>query len=91
MSGHLMDLDVPKCGTMDRRKCPDAVARAAFDNYIGYWGRYELPPGAGMVIHHVEGASHPDWIGSDQRRFFRAIWVQCAEWRCQYAHSLRKR
>jgi hypothetical protein len=71
MSGHLMDLDVPRCGTMDRRKCPDAAARTAFDNYIGYWGRYEVLAGEDAVIHHVEGASHPDWIGSDQKRFFR--------------------
>ena len=71
MSGHLMDLDVPKCGTMDRRKCPDAVARTAFDNYIGYWGRYEVLSGEDVVIHHVDGASHPDWIGSDQKRFFK--------------------
>jgi hypothetical protein len=38
MSAHLMDLSIQRCGTMDRRKCPDSVARNAFDNYLGYWG-----------------------------------------------------
>jgi hypothetical protein len=70
MSAHLMDLSIQRCGTMDRRKCPDAVARNAFDNYLGYWGRYELLPGQNVVVHHVEGASHPDWIGTDQKRYF---------------------
>lgn len=70
MSAHLMDLSIQRCGTMDRRKCPDSVARNAFDNYLGYWGRYELLPGQNVVIHHVEGASHPDWIGTDQKRTF---------------------
>jgi hypothetical protein len=70
MSAHLMDLSIQRCGTMDRRKCPDSVARNAFDNYLGYWGRYELLPGQNVVIHHVEGASHPDWIGTDQKRHF---------------------
>ena len=70
MSAHLMDLSIARCGTMDRRKCPDPVARGAFDNYLGYWGRYELVPGETVVVHHVEGASHPDWIGTAQKRFF---------------------
>ena len=26
----------------------------------------------GTVTHHVEGASHPKYVGTDQRRFF--IW-----------------
>ena len=26
--------------------------------------------GQNVVVHHVEGASHPDWIGTDQKRYF---------------------
>jgi hypothetical protein len=36
MSVQLLKPSLTKCGTIDRRKCPDAVARAAFDNYLGY-------------------------------------------------------
>jgi len=69
MSVHLLKPDLPKCGTQDRRRCPDAQARIAFDNYGGYWGRYEVRPFEKVVFHHVEGASAPDWVGTSQKRF----------------------
>ena len=69
MSVHLLTPDLPKCGTPDRRKCPDAQARVAFDNYGGYFGRYEVRSSENVVFHYVEGASTPDWIGTSQKRF----------------------
>jgi hypothetical protein len=66
---HVMKADLPKCGTIDRRKCPDKQARLAFDNSFAYWGRYEVKPSQKMVLHHVEGASWPDFIGIAQERF----------------------
>ena len=70
MSVHLLMPDLPKCGTQDRRKCSDAAARAAFDNYLGYWGHYQVSPDGKTVVHTIEGASAPDWIGTSQARFF---------------------
>jgi Lipocalin-like domain len=70
MSVHLLTPELPKCGTQDRRKCPDTVARSAFDNYLGYWGRFSLTPGGKSILHIIEGASVPDWIGTSQERFF---------------------
>jgi hypothetical protein len=70
MSIHQSKPDLPKCGTQDRRKCPDALARVAFDNYAGYWGRYEVKASEKTVVHHVDGASAPDWIGTSRKRFF---------------------
>jgi hypothetical protein len=58
---------------MDRRKCPDSAARGAFDNYLGYWGKFEVLPEQRAVLHHVEGASHPDWIGSAQKRYVEIV------------------
>ena len=69
MSVHLLRPDLPKCGTIDRRRCPDAQAREAFNNYAGYWGRYEVSPAEKVVYHHVEGASWPDFVGTSQKRF----------------------
>jgi hypothetical protein len=70
MSVHLLTRDLTKCGTQDRRKCPDSAARSAFDNYLGYWGRFKVPAGGKSVVHIIEGASAPDWIGTSQERFF---------------------
>lgn len=71
MSVHLLKPDLPKCGTLDRRKCPDSEARTAFDNYLGYWGRYQVNAGAKAVTHYIDGASVPDWVGTSQERFFK--------------------
>lgn len=40
-----------------------------FRNSFSYAGRYTLT--ADGVIHHVEVAADPTWIGKDQRRFAR--------------------
>lgn len=71
MSVHLLKPDLPKCGTLDRRVCPDRQARSAFDNYLGYWGRYQIDQRKGTVTHIVDGASVPDWVGTSQERFFK--------------------
>jgi hypothetical protein len=42
----------------------------AFDGYFGYFGTYTVDERAGTVTHHVEGASYPNYAGTDQRRFF---------------------
>jgi hypothetical protein len=70
MSMHLLTPDLTKCGTQDRRKCPDSAARSAFDNYLGYWGRFKVSAGGKSIMHIIEGASAPDWIGTSQERFF---------------------
>jgi lipocalin-like protein len=70
MSVHLLTPDLTKCGTQDRRKCSDSAARSAFDNYLGYWGRFKVSANSKSVMHIIEGASAPDWIGTSQVRFF---------------------
>jgi hypothetical protein len=70
MSVQFQTANLAKCGTLDRRKCPDSVARSAFDNYLGYWGRYTLSADRKSIMHAIEGASAPDWIGTSQQRFF---------------------
>ena len=39
--------------------------------YIGYAGRYTIDADAGRVIHHVEAAFLPDWVGTDMIREYR--------------------
>jgi hypothetical protein len=70
MSVHLLMPDLPKCGTLDRRKCPDSATRSAFDNYLGYWGHFNVSADGKSLMHIIEGASVPDWVGTSQQRFF---------------------
>ena len=45
-------------------------AKAALVGYNGYFGRYEVRPSEGLVIHHVEGSMIPNWEGGQQPRRF---------------------
>ena len=42
--------------------------RAAYIGYIAYFGSYEVAPDGASVVHHVEGALNPDWVGGTQVR-----------------------
>ena len=45
--------------------------RAAYLGYIAYFGTYEVAPDGASVVHHVEGALNPGWVGGDQVRALR--------------------
>jgi hypothetical protein len=38
---------------------------------IAYYGTYTIDEATGRVIHHVEAASNPQWIGDDFIRWYR--------------------
>jgi hypothetical protein len=40
----------------------------AMSTHISYFGRFEVPPDQGTVIHHIEVCSYPNWIGVAQLR-----------------------
>lgn len=45
--------------------------RANMRGVIAYYGTYDIDESTGRVIHHVEAASNPAWIGDDLVRWFR--------------------
>lgn len=46
-------------------------AAQAWWTYLGYWGTFKVFADKGVVVHHVEGSSFPNWIGTEQVRHFR--------------------
>lgn len=38
---------------------------------VAYYGSYDVDEATGRVIHHVEAASNPSWVGTDFIRWFR--------------------
>ncbi len=69
MSGHLMRQDVPRFRTDARRASPEET-RAAFLGYLGYYGTFTVNKSAGTVTHRVLGSWHPNWVGTNQLRYF---------------------
>lgn len=45
--------------------------RAAYGGYIAYFGTYQFNAARDTVVHHVEGALNPAWVGGDQVRRVR--------------------
>jgi len=45
--------------------------RDAMRGVVTYYGTYDIDESTGRVIHHVEAASNPAWIGDDFVRWFR--------------------
>ncbi|HVL66985.1 MAG TPA: lipocalin-like domain-containing protein [Vicinamibacterales bacterium] len=45
--------------------------RAAYAGYIAYFGTYTVNDARDTVVHHVQGALNPSWVGGDQVRRMR--------------------
>jgi hypothetical protein len=48
-----------------------ADVRAAYAGYIAYFGTYEVNEARDTVVHHVQGALNPTWVGGTQVRKMR--------------------
>jgi hypothetical protein len=44
--------------------------KSAFEGYFAYCGTYEVNEKEGFVVHHLKLSMYPNWIGTDQKRFF---------------------
>lgn len=54
------------------RGTPEEI-KAAFEGFNAYCGTYEVNEEKGTVTHHVEGSMFPNWVGMDQKRFFKCF------------------
>jgi hypothetical protein len=68
MTAHVTAPGRPRFASEDMRKGTPAELLAAFNGYIGYFGRYEWREEEGVVLHHIVGSLFPNWEGDVQRR-----------------------
>jgi hypothetical protein len=69
-SVQLMDTKRPSFKSGDPRHGTPEEVKTAFENYIGYYGTFDLDETKGATIFHVRGAWLPNWIGTDQIRYY---------------------
>jgi len=69
-SAQVMDMKRPSFKSADSRGGTPEEVRTAFENYIGYYGSFDLGETGGVMIFHVRGAWLPNWIGSEQIRYY---------------------
>ena len=60
----------PKFASGDDAKPTPEEALAVYSSYTAYFGTYTVDEARHVVIHHVEGALRPSYIGTDQERPF---------------------
>jgi hypothetical protein len=70
MAVQLMNPDRPGFRSDDPLVTSEAEVRAAFGGYTAYYGTYSVHPDKRTIVHHIEAALRPDWVGTDQGRQF---------------------
>ncbi len=68
MSGQVMR---PDRARVEVGKGNAQTVRAAYIGYIAYFGSYEVAADGASVVHRVEGALNPEWVGGIQVRKLR--------------------
>jgi hypothetical protein len=68
MAGQVMRPDRTKVTPGDWQS---QQVRSAYAGYIAYFGTYEVSPAGETVMHHVQGALNPGWVGGTQVRRMR--------------------
>ena len=70
LSVQIVDPDREPFQSGDFLRPTEAELERAFSGYFGYFGKYTTDEAAEEVVFHVEGAAYPNYIGTDQQRFF---------------------
>ena len=70
MAVQLMNPSRPRFTSDDPLVTSEAEVRAAFGGYTAYYGTYSVNPDEKTIVHHIEAALLPNWVGTDQQRHF---------------------
>ena len=74
LSGHmsvlLMNPDRKKFASDDLKAGTPEEIKQAYEEFDAYCGTYTVDENKGTVTHHLEGAKFPNWVGTDQVRYF---------------------
>ena len=70
MSVQIMRPNRPAFASSDQLQGTPEEIKSAYKGFVAYFGTYEVNKEEGTITHHVEGSPFPNWVGTDQRRFF---------------------
>jgi len=71
MSAHLMRPDRPQLPVDTFREITPDKFFESIKGYFSYFGTYTIQKSENIITHHVEGAMHPNWVGSTQVRTYK--------------------
>jgi hypothetical protein len=70
MSVLLMNPDRKKFASDDLKAGTPEEIKQAYEKFDAYCGTYTVDENKGTITHHLEGAKFPNWVGTDQVRYF---------------------
>ena len=70
-SGRMWAMLLPPGRAPISRESPPEQYRDTMRGVVAYYGSYTIDESTRRVIHHVEAASNPAWIGDDFIRWYR--------------------
>jgi hypothetical protein len=73
MSVALMRPDRPRFASNNLVDATPEEIKAGFEGYLAYCGSYEVNEGERFIIHHLEFSSFPNWVETEQKRYFEFI------------------
>lgn len=71
MSAQLANKNRMGFAVADRMAGTPEEIKAAFQSYQAYYGRYHIDEREQSVTHTVTQALLPNWVGTEQRRFYK--------------------
>lgn len=71
MSQQLMRPGRPEFAAGDQLRGSSEEIKTALEGYLAYGGTYTVEEAHETVTHHVTTCLFPNWIGTDQKRFYK--------------------
>ena len=71
MSAQLANKNRSAFAVADRMAGTPGEIKAAFESYQAYYGHYKIDEREQMVTHTVTQALLPNWVGTEQRRYYK--------------------
>jgi hypothetical protein len=71
MTAQLMQPDRPQFSRPQSRDGSEEQIVKAYRGYLAYYGTYTVHEKDGYILHKVEASLYPNWVGGNQKRFFR--------------------
>ena len=71
MAVQVVRRDRPVFKSGDQLNGTSEEIKSAFEGCVAYFGTFEVDRTAGTVVHRVEASMFPNWVGTEQKRFYR--------------------
>lgn len=70
MALQVIDPERPRFASEDWMSGTADEIKSAWEGVVAYYGTFKVLEERGMIVHHVQGSSFPNWTGIDREQLF---------------------